>query len=151
MQRVAGCAAAGEAVGVTTPLESRMRCRKPGCSRRFTRPQGSRRIYCPECSPPRKPLELDDEPAPVVRRFEGPIVASVRLELEQLDVGTSVEAAIALRIAQSLDDPDLAASSVSALAGQLSRILAGLRERAPRRTDRLDELGERLARKLGTA
>lgn len=151
MQLLAGCAAVG-AVGVTNVIEQRMRCRKAGCSRRFTRPQGSRRIYCPECSPPRKPVEVEDEEPRRARVLvEGPIVTEVRAELERLDVLRSVEGVVALRIASSLDDPDLAPSSVSAMSGQLARIMAALRERAPRQRDRLDEIGQRLAAKLGTA
>lgn len=78
-------------------------------------------------------------------------MAAVRAELEALRASGSLEGAIALRLAMSLDDPDLAASSVSALAGQLARIVAGLRERAPRERDEVDELAARLASKLGTA
>lgn len=136
---------------MTNVIEARVRCRKLGCSRRFTRPQGSRRIYCPECSPPRKPAEVAEDQAPSGEPTEGPIVAAVRAELVSLDVLGMVESAIALRLALSLDDPKLAASSVSAMSGQLTKVLAGLRERAPRQPDRLDEIGQRLAAKMGKA
>ena len=78
-------------------------------------------------------------------------MAATRVELEALHAAGSVEGAIALRLALSLDDPDLAASSVSAMSGQLAKILAGLRSRAPRQPDALDELAARAGRKLGTA
>ena len=78
-------------------------------------------------------------------------MAATRLELEALQAAGSLEGAIALRLALSLDDPDLAASSVSALAGQLARTMASVRERAPRQPDALDELAARAGRKLGTA
>ena len=118
----------------------RRRCVEPvegvACGRRFRPPVGApREQRCPDHRP-------------VV---EGPIVAAVRAELVSLDVLGMVEAAIALRLALSLDDPKLAASSVSAMSGQLTKVLAGLRERAPRQPDRLDEIGQRLAAKMGKA
>lgn len=78
-------------------------------------------------------------------------MAATRRELEGLQAAGTVEGAIALRLALSLDDPDLAASSVSAMSGQLARILVGIRSRAPRQPDALDELAARAARKLDTA
>lgn len=116
----------------------RKRCVEPvdgyPCGKRFRAPVARpREQRCP-----------DHRPVP-----DGPIVAAVRAELESLDVLAMVEAALALRLALSLDDPKLAASSVSAMSGQLTKVLGGLRERAPRQPDRLDEIGQRLAAKTG--
>ena len=33
------------------PTDRQQTCKKQGCSNRFTRPQGTNRIYCFECSP----------------------------------------------------------------------------------------------------
>lgn len=128
-------------------IELRLRCRKPGCTRRFTRPQGSRRIYCTKCSPPRKPVDVDP-PVPLESRrppVEGAMVAAVRAELERCRAVGTMAGAIALRLALTLDDPDLAASSVASLSAQLVRTLEPLQRAAPREPDELDDLAAQVA------
>lgn len=77
------------------------------------------------------------------------MVAAVRAELERCRAVGSLAGAIALRLALSLDDPDLAASSVASLSGQLARTLEPLQRSAPREPDALDELAAQAARIRG--
>ena len=77
------------------------------------------------------------------------MVAAVRAELERCRAVGSLGGAIALRLALSLDDPDLAASSVASLSAQLVRTLEPLQRAAPRDLDDLDELAAEVAQIRG--
>lgn len=77
------------------------------------------------------------------------MVAAVRAELERCRAVGSLGGAIALRLALSLDDPDLAASSVASLSAQLVRTLEPLQRAAPRELDDLDELAAEVAQIRG--
>lgn len=82
---------------------------------------------------------------------DGPMVSAVRADLERCGAVGSLAGAIALRLALTLDDPLLGASSVSAISAQLVKTMKPLQDAAPREPDRLDDLSARLAAKLGTA
>lgn len=73
------------------------------------------------------------------------MVAAVRAELERCRAVGSLAGAIALRLALTLDDPDLAASSVASLSAQLVRTLEPLQRAAPREPDELDDLAAQVA------
>ena len=77
------------------------------------------------------------------------MVAAVRAELERCRAVGSLGGAIALRLALSLDDPYLAASSVASLSAQLVRTLEPLQRAAPRELDDLDELAAEVAQIRG--
>jgi hypothetical protein len=76
---------------------------------------------------------------------------AVRVELERLQQAGSVAAAVALRLARALDDPELGAAQVSSISAQLMRTLEPLAKLAPRPPDELDEFTKRLEQKRATA
>lgn len=82
---------------------------------------------------------------------DGPMVVSVRAELERCRASGSVAGAIALRLAAVLDDPALGAPQVSTISQQLLRTLEPLQRNAPRDPDRLDDLAARVAAKVADA
>lgn len=133
--------------GVVTVASERKTCAKPNCHRKFSRPLGSRRVYCEDCSPPRKPAAAP--PAPAAPEL-GEIESRVLAELEQAGRAETVEAAIVLRLAREMDTGRATASQLGALA---PRLLAA-RQEALRgvklQTDRLDEVtARRLAKAAG--
>jgi hypothetical protein len=115
------------------------------CDRQFRPPL--RDPDADRCSEHRRAvvLEVPRRSAPV----EGAMVAAVRAELERCRAVGSLGGAIALRLALSLDDPDLAASSVASLSAQLVRTLEPLQRAAPRELDDLDELAAEVAQIRG--
>jgi len=120
-----------------------IRCKK--CRRQFTRPTGSSRLNCETCRPPR--VKTPTVPAPA----DGLLQQAVRVELERLQQAGSVAAAVALRLARALDDPELGAAQVSSISAQLMRTLEPLAKLAPRPPDELDEFTKRLEQKRATA
>lgn len=116
------------------------------CGRQFRPPV--RDVGQDRCSEHRSAVVLA---VPVVPVGDGPMVAAVRADLERCRAVGSLAGAIALRLALTLDDPALGASSVSAISAQLVKTMKPLQDAAPREPDRLDDLSARLAAKLGTA
>jgi hypothetical protein len=100
------------------------------------------------CVEHRSAVVLEVPRVPVV---DGPMVLAVRADLERCGAVGSLAGAIALRLALTLDDPALGASSVSSISAQLVKTMKPLQDAAPREPDRLDDLSARLAAKLGTA
>lgn len=76
------------------------------------------------------------------------MAAAVRAELVRCRAGESVAGAIALRLARSLDDPELGAAQVSSISAQLLRTLEPLQKMAPRDPDHLDEFSRRAQEKV---
>lgn len=114
------------------------RLRYCSCGRRFRPPVADpEQVACPDHRSA-VVLEVPTRTAPPV---EGPMVAAVRAELERCRAAGSMAGAIALRLALTLDDPDLAAGSVASLSAQLVRTLEPLQRAAPREPDALDDLG----------
>jgi hypothetical protein len=124
-------------------MSARIRCKT--CHRQFTRPNGSNRLNCETCRPPR--VKAPTGPAPV----DGLLQQAVHLELERLQQAGSVAAAVALRLARALDDPELGAAQVSSISAQLMRTLEPLAKNAPRPPDELDEFTKRLEAKRASA
>jgi len=132
-----------------------LRCKR--CNRVFVRPPGTNRLYCFDCKPSRavvvrvEPVEPEPEPVPVppVERGPGPIEQATRAELESFGRDRSVKGQIALRLARVLDDPELAEARLSAMAGQLEKMMDAATAGALPPADRGDELAE--ARRLKRA
>ena len=131
-------------------------CPKPkGCGRRFVPRRGTNRIYCFECKPERfkSGPESMSEPAAsaAVPLRAGDTAAAVEAELERIGQAKSVAGTVALRLARSLDDPDLGAAQVSSISAQLLRTIEPLQERGPREPDVIDGFSQRLLLKLESA
>ena len=127
---------------------TRHRCRQ--CSRKFSKPLGSRRIYCEECRPPRqKPAAA--EPAPPTSG-PGPIEAQALTRLEAAGRVDTIEGQLLLRLAREADSGRATAAQLGSLAEKLLRVadtaLAGTKTREP---DRLDELTARRLAKAAAA
>jgi DNA-directed RNA polymerase subunit RPC12/RpoP len=122
----------------------RMRCGK--CHQRFTRPQGSRRIYCETCSPSRvKPLDPEVRSSPDI---PGPIEASVRAQLEAAERAGTVQGLVALSVAADLDAGRVAPAQKPGVGQKLAALVASAVEgTAPPTCDRLDELAEARTRR----
>lgn len=124
----------------------RLRCGK--CRQRFSKQQGSRRIYCEACSPPRKPpVGLRDVPsAPAGDGGRGPIEARLWEDLAAVDRAETVDGLVALSVARDLDagrvPPGQKPTVGAKLAGLRDKALEGT---APPTADRLDDLAARRA------
>jgi hypothetical protein len=122
----------------------RLRCQK--CHTRFSKPQGSRRIYCETCSPPRKPPVAMRDVDQGASEGVGPIEARMLLDLEAVDRAETVEGLLVLNLARDIDSGRVAPAQ-KGIAGQrllvlLGRALEGTKIPEP---DRLDELSARRA------
>ncbi len=86
--------------------------------------------------------ELPTDPVddPPVERAPGPIEVATQLELESFGRQRSVKGQIALRLARVLDDPELAEARLSAMAGQLEKMMDAATAGATPPADRGDEL-----------
>jgi hypothetical protein len=128
----------------------RRTCEKSHCHRRFSRPLGSRRRYCEECSPPRKP-RAGDAPAPEPEGV-GQIEARVLAELQMAERAATVEGLIALSVARDLDSGKVAPAQKPSVGQKLAVLLAAALEGTRRpEPDRLDELSEARARRAASA
>jgi len=86
------------------PTDRQQRCKK--CSNRFTRPQGTNRLYCYECRPertkvvrfPGEQFAKSGEP-----EEEGKLTRLSRLRLEELGVTETWQAAAVLALAVLID------------------------------------------------
>lgn len=120
----------------------RMRCKK--CHERFTRPQGSRRIYCERCRPPARKGEatvipLDDRAAVEAN----PLVESVRAELVAADRLGTAHGALAMALAEQLAAGRHTGSQYAALARELRAAQAAALTGAEPEADRLSEIAAR--------
>jgi hypothetical protein len=130
----------------------RRTCAK-GCGRKFSRPLGSRRVYCEKCSPPRKPKAVAVAPSRSTdSSAPGPIETLALAQLQEAGRTETIEGLTLLRLAREMDGERATASQLGALAEKMLRIasvaLAGARKAAP---DRLDEITARRAAKAAAA
>lgn len=130
----------------------RRTCAK-GCGKKFSRPLGSRRVYCEKCSPPRKPKAVAVASSAALEPSEpGPIEALALAQLQDAGRTETIEGLTLLRLAREMDSDRPAASQLGALAEKMLRVasvaLAGARKAAP---DRLDEITARRAAKAAAA
>ena len=106
-------------------MSKRIVCK--GCGNRFTKPDGSSRLNCTTCRPPRVQVPVDapvgSPAAPVVPRAPGEIEVATRVELERCGRLVTVSGAIAVRLAHAMDDPALPEARLSSLASQLERTM----------------------------
>lgn len=137
-------------VAVRSGGDGRRRCVEVtdgvACGRQFRPPV--RDPKQDRCAEHRSAVVLEVPRVPV---GDGAMVSAVRADLERCGAVGSLAGAIALRLALTLDDPGLGASSVSSISAQLVKTMKPLQDAAPREPDRLDDLSARLAAKLGTA
>lgn len=123
---------------------TRRTCKKKTCHNVFTPRRGTRRVFCYECRPERSvdgAASMVTVPPPPgdPSRTDGELQQAVRAELEHLGATGSVAGTVALRLARSLDDPNLGAAQVSSISAQLIRTLEPLQKKAPRDPDRTDQ------------
>ena len=134
-----------------TIASERKTCKRPkGCGKQFSRPLGSRRVYCEKCSPPRKPKRPDVAPTPIVRLGPGPLEVAAGAELAVMGRSDTFEGLLWLRMAREADAAE--GAQVGKLVGALLRAkaLAVAGWEAPR-NDRIDELARALAAKAASA
>jgi hypothetical protein len=128
---------------------------KGGCGRQFTPERGTRREKCYECSPVRRsrPDGVPAAPAAPVAPLptNGEIAAAVRAELERVGKLNTVPGAIALRLARTLDDPQLGAAQVASISDKLAKLMEPLTRGGPRVPDHVDEITRRIAEKRASA
>lgn len=91
--------------------------------------------------------EHREAPPRVELPVEVRVVDVVRAELERCRATRSVAGVIALRLALTLDDPDLTPAQVSTISAQLERSMAPILASGPRLPDEGDAFAERLERK----
>lgn len=121
----------------------RRRCVEPvgggSCGREFRPPvRDLEQVRC---------AEHREAPAPVVLPDEVRVVDVVRAELERCGSTRTVAGVIALRLALTLDDPELTPAQVSTISAQLERTMAPILAAGPRLPDEGDTFAERLERK----
>ena len=94
------------------PTDRRQTCKKKDCHNQFTRPQGSNRIYCFDCSPERKntsnlrylPKNVPNPPENGESAEEmGPLTRKSLLQLENWGVEDTWQAEAALTLARQID------------------------------------------------
>jgi hypothetical protein len=127
---------------------TRLTC--PKCRRRFTPRRGTRRVNCYECSPERTQAGPVAAAVPAVR-VEGPTQVAVRVELERSGQSGTVTAAVALRLAAALDDPQLGAAQVASMSAKLLQVMEPLARMGAQVPDEVDEFSARLAAKRASA
>lgn len=124
----------------------RLRCKQ--CHERFSRLQGSRRVYCETCRPPRK--RTADVQAPPPDTGPGPLEVAVTSELETAGRLDTIEGVALLVIARDADrlPPDKRAAVVEKLLRVKTLALAGAKGAGP---DPVSEIGRRRAERLASA
>ena len=119
----------------------RRTCKSPECHQKFTRPQGSRRIFCETCRPskvrPVDPPPLDEDVEP------GPIESAARLELEEAGQASTTEGLLFLRLAREVDARRATGSGLAALADRLLKAKAVALAGPESMGDAVDELRAR--------
>jgi hypothetical protein len=94
----------------------RLTCKKPkGCGRRFSRPLGSRRIYCEACSPPRKPplSERAPDDGPEVNER---LIEAARGELEAAGKLHTTDGLVLLELVERIASRRVSAMGLAQLA-----------------------------------
>ena len=132
----------------------RRTCPKPqGCGRKFSRPLGSRRLYCETCRPPRKRAE---PLAPVIAGpggaapIVGPLEAATLAELEEVGRQSMSAGVEALHLARLQDAGGHTAQGAAALAKARREAFGVAMAGAKVAEDALDELRRRrLAKAAG--
>lgn len=131
-------------------MSRRMKCGR--CPRRFTRATGSRRLYCEECSPPRRPAveAVEAPPAELPDGGPGPIEQAVAAELKRTGRAETIEGVALLAIARDADrlPPEKRAGVVEKLLRVKSLALVGTKR--PESTA-VDELARRRAERHASA
>lgn len=131
-------------------MAKQVRCKT--CRASFTPAQGTNRLNCYACRPPRGsagggPATVVP-PAQVEPRPPGEIESATRAELVRAGRAATVHGAIAVRLARVMDDPDLSEARLTALAAQLERTLDRATAGAPTAADALDDRQEEIERKM---
>ena|SRR6187549_115057 len=129
-------------------MAKRVRCKS--CGNQFTREQGSNRLNCTTCRPPRVQLTADSQlPAAREPRAPGEIEIATRAELERAGRLVTVSGAIAVRLAHAMDDPALPEARLSSLASQLERTMeratAGVKAPPDELTNRQEDIRRKTA------
>lgn len=86
------------------PTDRQQRCKK--CSQRFTRPQGTNRLYCYDCRPERTkvvPFPGEQFAKPNDDQEDGPLTALVKKELEEAGVLETWQGESAVALAKLID------------------------------------------------
>jgi len=130
----------------------RRTCAKKGCPTKFSRPLGSRRVYCETCSPPRKPPVSERPEAPPVPLHQGPGPLEVAAQAALTAAGRTdtFAGALWLRLAREADQapgPKVAVL-VTAVLKARTEALEGWK---PPRADAVDELARARTRKAESA
>lgn len=129
----------------------RRTCAK-GCGRRFSRPLGSRRVYCETCSPPRKrKLPAPPEHPPPEQQPPGTLELAALGELRLAGRVDTYEGVLWLRLSRDADQAsgDKVARLIPSLLKAKDLALKGWKR--PRPDDPVDELAARVARKAAEA
>lgn len=131
-------------------------CPKPkGCGRKFTpRRSANRRKYCYDCSPERAssgPESQTPPPPPPQLPTGGEMATAVAAELERIQKTGSLQGAVAMRLARTLDDPHLGAAQVASISDKLLKIMEPLIKAAPREPDEIDEFTRRFEERAASA
>ena len=120
----------------------RRTCKTKTCHTQFSRPLGSRRVYCEKCRPPRdRQAPLPVIPTPDVLRQPGELEVAVRAELVRTERLESWRGAAAVRLARECDTAT--GSQVSSLIKQLEAAMAAALDGVPPEPDFVDEMAER--------
>jgi hypothetical protein len=88
------------------PTDRQQYCKKPGCGNRFTRPQGTRRVYCYQCRPEApKVVQFPGEQfaQPIDAEEDGPLTKLTREALEEGGVLNTWQGAAAMALAKLID------------------------------------------------
>lgn len=135
----------------------RRTCPKPkGCGRKFSRPLGSRRLYCETCSPPRKPARgvVEGAPPPVLHGGEpGPIEAAALAQLQAVERHETVAGVLVLALARDIDAGTVTPAQKGGAGQKLIALLAEAMRGTtpPRQPDALDEITRRRMERAAAA
>lgn len=119
----------------------RLRCKE--CGNKFTRPLGTRRLYCFDCRPTQAEIGLTVVPTPIAQGGEG-VEAATRAELAAAGQEGSALGVAALVAANQIDTGGLRGMQLATLLKQWAELLkAALADVAQDTTDELDLLRQR--------
>lgn len=122
----------------------------PRCRKRFARVVGTRRKYCEQCSPPRRPPASAAPPAPV-ERPPGPVESRARIELERAGRLDTVEGLVLVNLARRLDDPATTGSQAASVARELREASRAALAGTVSSVDPLDQLEARRRERAASA
>jgi hypothetical protein len=119
----------------------RLRCKE--CGQKFTRPHGTRRLYCFDCRPATAEIGLHVVPSPIAQQGES-VEARTRAELTTKGQEQSALGAAALVAANQIDTGGLRGMQLAALLKQWADLLEKALADAPAESaDELDILRQR--------